>query len=729
MRTQLILFAALLLAPGNALRAATFNISDQNPAGLKAALAQSNTNNEDDVINLASQGTYVLSTVDNTDGGANGLPVLVKDGADADVGHTLVINGNGATIARSDAQGTPDFRILRISNFGAAASNSITISHLTFANGSSNGPAHTSGDSGGAAYVNGWVLMNECTFRDNYALSGGGAIWHTARTLTLRNCTFFNNDAGGIATVLLNNNQDVVMENCTVLGQGTYGDLLNVGSVGGPKLTLTSCTLLNASVRNYQNPYLCETTLGNTILANSHLYRQYEDDERMFDKFTSLGYNLSTGDAEGWLNAQGDQINADPKLDPLGPQEHGGYVQTIALTAGSAAIDRGSSMGSIRDARGAVRPYDTPNVPNAAGSDASDVGAYESGNEVLQAGTAPVVNTTADHDDGTCGILDCTLREAVERTNALPGANTITFAPGLAGTITLSAGFGGTLIVREPTTITGPGARNISISGNNSFRIFLYATGAGYNYLSGLTITAGRNTPVGRPGASAVGGAILNQTTLTVSDCAFTGNHAVGAPGLFAGEAGGTGNGGAVANQYYVTFNRCTFSGNDAAGAAGAANPESSTTITTGGAGGSGRGGAVYNQQGTVAFYDCTFNGNTATGGAGGSGHFGGAGGAARGGAVHNAGQMVIHSSTISGNTGMPGAGGAGSSSINNGQPGIGIGGVDSAAPDAVASDNSIIAANLGANGGGPDIQGAFDSQGYNLIGNGDFGSGFTAEG
>ena len=83
-------------------------------AGLKAAITAANTNGQDDIINLAPKGTYTLTTVDNSGNGnddrPNGLPLIGNDG-----GHSLTINGNGATIARSSAQGTPAFRFLHIS--------------------------------------------------------------------------------------------------------------------------------------------------------------------------------------------------------------------------------------------------------------------------------------------------------------------------------------------------------------------------------------------------------------------------------------------------------------------------------------------------------------------------------------------------------------------------------------------------------------------------------------
>jgi type II secretory pathway pseudopilin PulG len=54
---------------------------------------------------------------------------------------------------------------------------------------------------------------------------------------------------------------------------------------------------------------------------------------------TSLGYNISSDDAGGFLNGPGDQINTDALLGPL--QDNGGPTFTHALLPGSPAIDAG----------------------------------------------------------------------------------------------------------------------------------------------------------------------------------------------------------------------------------------------------------------------------------------------------------------------------------------------------------------------------------------------------
>src|SRR5439155_14060511 len=77
--------------------------------------------------------------------------------------------------------------------------------------------------------------------------------------------------------------------------------------------------------------------IGNTILNRG----DSGENIRAFGvvTVTSLGYNLSSDDAAGFLTGPGDQINTDPVLGPL--QENGGPTFTYALLPGSPAIDAG----------------------------------------------------------------------------------------------------------------------------------------------------------------------------------------------------------------------------------------------------------------------------------------------------------------------------------------------------------------------------------------------------
>ena len=146
------------------------------------------------------------------------------------------------------------------------------------------------------------------------------------------------------------------------------------------------------------------------------------------------------------------------------------------------------------------------------------------------------------------------------------------------------------------------------------------------------------------------GGAILNQGTLTVTDCTLSNNEATGKGG-----PGGPGSGGAIYNSSgTLTVTNTTFSGNEATGGGG-------YNADTGGGGGPGSGGAIYNSSGMLTVTNTTFSGNEATGGTGGistqpSGLPGGSGGPGSGGAIYNSsGTLTVTNATFSGNQAISG--------------------------------------------------------------------------
>ena len=210
-------------------------------------------------------------------------------------------------------------------------------------------------------------------------------------------------------------------------------------------------------------------------------------------------------------------------------------------------------------------------------------------------------------DDGSSG----TLRSVIA---AAAAGDTIVFS--VAGTITLNCTTG-VLVIRQNLTINGPGAPNLTISGANECPVFFVSDAVMAAAISGLTIANGRGDD---------GGGISNYGTLTVSNCAFSGNFA--APG------------GAINNGGALTVSNCVFSGNTALQGGGAIfNTEvltvnSSTfsgnlAFTTGG-------GGIFIGFGTVTVNNSTLSGNTAEYG---------------GGLLNVGGMLTINNSIVAGNT------------------------------------------------------------------------------
>ncbi|MEO1527261.1 MAG: FG-GAP-like repeat-containing protein [Planctomycetota bacterium] len=101
-----------------------------------------------------------------------------------------------------------------------------------------------------------------------------------------------------------------------------------------------------------------------------------------------------------------------------------------------------------------------------------------------------VVDSAADGDDGDFSPGNLTLREAVRLANEIDGADTISFAEDLAGqTIVLTQG---ELAIRDSVTIIGLGADQLTISGDNQFRVFAdLGSGSRVIAISDLTIADG----------------------------------------------------------------------------------------------------------------------------------------------------------------------------------------------------------------------------------------------
>jgi|GEM_PF-1874452 len=251
------------------------------------------------------------------------------------------------------------------------------------------------------------------------------------------------------------------------------------------------------------------------------------------------------------------------------------------------------------------------------------------------------------------------------------------------------------IVVTKNLTIQGPGSSKLSISGNNSNRIFKITGGT--LRLSDLQIIngymAGANALAGEPGTySGLGGAIYVGTSagLTATNVIFSGNSAVGGKGGDAyqdstagyivgsgggeggyhftssasGGTGGFGGGGGSGSGNTNTAGAGGYGGggggNSGGGTGGAggtyggagSDGTHSSYGFSGGGGGAGMGGAVFiNEGGSAGFKSVTFSGNSAIGGNGGSaqvsgmGGGGGGGGAGLGSAIFNRGSLCLDSS------------------------------------------------------------------------------------
>lgn len=177
---------ALTLATGLS-HAASINVNGS--CSLVNAINNANANGDTDgssgcaaggsvnILVLAANTTYLLSTVNNNTDGPNGLPSIAS---------TIIINGNLSTIQRSSEDDTPEFRL-----FHVASSGNLTLNNVKLTGGK------VSGRVGGAIRNAGNLLLNDTTVSGNSAQNEGGAIRAFAGSSTiLTNSIISSNSAG-----------------------------------------------------------------------------------------------------------------------------------------------------------------------------------------------------------------------------------------------------------------------------------------------------------------------------------------------------------------------------------------------------------------------------------------------------------------------------------------------------------------------------------------------------
>lgn len=290
------------------------------------------------------------------------------------------------------------------------------------------------------------------------------------------------------------------------------------------------------------------------------------------------------------------------------------------------------------------------------------------------------VGSSSFCDDGTG---HCTLRAALEAANAHPGTDGIRFNiptsdPGYNGvfwTINLTRVLPD---VSDSASIIGPGANLLTVRPNSmrEFRIFNVTT-AGVVTFSKMTISNGF--------VFVDGGGIANSNsgTVNITTCTLSGSQAV----ANAGAGGGIAN----LNDGTISITNSTISGNAAGQGGGISNFSASGTLNVTNSTVANNvaliaGGGIHNN-GTLNVTNSTISGNSVTSGRGG------------GIVTENNRTVNITNSTISGNS-CRGSGG-------------GINGIDFGT---VHIRSTIIAGNT-AGISSPDVRGAYQPSGFNLIG------------
>jgi predicted outer membrane repeat protein len=310
-----------------------------------------------DTIELTADCTYTLTIPHNDIGlGPTGLPLITSH---------ITINGNGATIERSSAAGTPEFRFFRL-HAPSADLHSLTLNDLTLRNGRvGTTDSGTRWSAGAISAITGPVTLNRATLTGNHADGDGGAI--AAGQMTLNHSAVVGNTSVGIGggilaggmirhSTLSGNTANsggaifaagpLTIENSTISGNTATtnggGVLTGLNPVTLRHVTITGNHAggLGGGIR-HNTPNNRFTVIGCLIAGNTAGTGAPD----VGAVVTSSGYNL-IGDASGstGFTATGDQVGTgsspvNAMLGALG--NNGGPMLTHALLAGSPAIDAG----------------------------------------------------------------------------------------------------------------------------------------------------------------------------------------------------------------------------------------------------------------------------------------------------------------------------------------------------------------------------------------------------
>ena len=395
MQAGLLLIALLGVAAIGlpSLQGATITVTngnDNGPGSLRQAIA--------DAVN----GDTI-----NFDSSLNGQAITLSSGQLL-VNKSIAIAGPGGNqlwLRRSDALGTPEFRLFYISS-----DNAVTISGLNMTGGkvtTDSGAGiyndqnniltlshcevggNLAGMGGGIFSRNATLIINDSAIEDNSASGGGAGIYNSGAssgnaTLTINNSTVNNNwcssglgggiynDSGfsGNATLTITNS--ILMSNNAVLGGGIYND----GAVSGnAALTITNTTFSINSATNTGGGICNDGISGNARLAVTNCTFSGNratvgggicNDGRNLGVATLTIANtiLHVGPAgsganlvnnSGTITSLGFNLSSDDastylngtgdqnSTDPmLGPiQDNGGSTLTYELLSGSPAIDAG----------------------------------------------------------------------------------------------------------------------------------------------------------------------------------------------------------------------------------------------------------------------------------------------------------------------------------------------------------------------------------------------------
>ncbi len=622
-----------------------------------------------------------------------------------------------------------------------------TLENLTISNG------HTSSN-GGGIWNDGTLAVSNCTVAGNSAQGNGGGLWNDG-TLAVSNCTVAGNSVQGNGGGIWNQDGTVTVSSSTLSGNTAQGNGGGIGTAAGT-VTLFS-TIVAGNTVSEPDIY--------GIITGSSAYNLIGDGTGLSGISNGDGNHNQVGVTGS------DPNPIDPLLGPLqnnsGPTATMALlpgspaIGAGKVVAGNTTDQRGQPRPAGNPDIGAYQSETNQtisfgplanqtygNAPFTVSASASSglpvsfsivVGgqyASISGNTITILGATPagtVVTVVAVQ----AGSIDYSAAAPVDQSftiaPAVPGYYIVTninsSGPGSLSYAVAQAdndGNGGLftisfdpVIFATPQTIAPAGVLNLNNSTLGASIIIAGPTaaltiqGGGHGWNSSVFMVAANTTATlenltisngSTPGA---GGGILNNGTLTVSNCSLSDNSASYGGGIYnsgmlwVSNTTLSGNsasyGGGIYNSGMLWVSNTTLSGNSASYGGGICNygtvTVSNTTLSSNSA--YYNGGGIYNNGGPVTVSNCMFSGNSASNGNGGGIYnnspltvstctLSGNSAYSGGGIYNNSGPLTVSTCTLSGNSAFNGDGG----------------GIDMANWNTLTVSNCILSGNSASNGG-----------------------------
>lgn len=344
------------------------NTSDSGAGSLRNALA-----------GACSGGTINFSPDFNT-------PQMIMLTGELVIDRDITINGAGANLLTINANNTG--RVFHITG------GTVNLSGMTITGGNAAG----GGNGGGIANLGGTLTLTNSVVSGNTAPNLGGGIY-SMNPLTIVGSTLSGNTANnavGSTGGGIHSTGSLLMVNSTISGNSVSNGDGNGGGIRAENTTsIINSTITNNSAVGANSAVGVLTSAGivtvrNSIIAANQNNTSTPDATGSFDPASAFNFIGNVGTATGFSAANQNQTgNSASPLNPmLGALEtSGGATPTHALLTGSPAIDKGGAASIpfaefilppvTSDQRGMMRPVDIASIPNAAGGDGSDIGAFE----------------------------------------------------------------------------------------------------------------------------------------------------------------------------------------------------------------------------------------------------------------------------------------------------------------------------------------------------------------